>query len=307
MRALSSLCLAVLSVTATATPWNSTVTLLDKSRSSLLHRDGRQVTAIVCGADDAANPSPLYIFGHGFDCLAADYTWLCSTPGIVAAIVVSSDLSPFLPDTKDLALDQAYLSHALPALAQQNSSSVLHGKLSGKAILGGHSMGGGTTVLAADPSYAPGGSIDALAFFAPGLYTLPPAYSHRANVNAPMMAVSGAMDCGPNALTKEALPLYQTVNSTTKAIVSLKGANHCQWSTPTNGGVCTHAECHAIDRDAQQAAGRRLLAAFVPASIGGSWSTFEAFLAAGEEAGDWIYLTMNSPTAKNITNNCPCS
>merc|ERR1719258_192542 len=28
------------------------------------------------------------------------------------------------------------------------------------------------------------------------------------------MVVSGAMDCGPNALPKEALPLFQDVNST---------------------------------------------------------------------------------------------
>ena len=35
-------------------------------------------------------------------------------------------------------------------------------------------------------------------------------------------------DCGPNQLPKEALPLYQSVNSTVKALVVLKGANHCQ-------------------------------------------------------------------------------
>jgi len=40
--------------------------------------------------------------------------------------------------------------------------------------------------------------VDAIANFAPGLYTFPPAYSHKAAVTAPMLVVSGAMDCGPN-------------------------------------------------------------------------------------------------------------
>jgi len=235
-----------------------------------------------------------------------DYAWLCSTPGLVSALVISSDFTPYLPDTKDMALDQAFLTKALPELAA-NSSSPLFGRLNGKAILGGHSMGGGTTVLAADPSFAPGASIDALAFLAPGLYTLPPAYSHKASVTAPLMIVSGSEDCGPNQLPKEALPLYSSVNSTTKALVLLRGANHCQWSTPTDGGVCSAAECHNITRDAQQSQGRKLLAAFLPASLGvSSWADFEAFLMAGEKSGEWDYVTMNSAANKTLTNDCPC-
>merc|ERR1711935_674858 len=183
-------------IAPTSSTWSTKLTMVDPSRTSLLHPHGRKVTAIVCGTDTTA-PAPLYIFGHGFDCLAADYEWLCSTPGVVSALVVSSDLIPFLPDTKDLALDQAYLSVALPAMSS-NTSSPLHGRLSGKAVLGGHSMGGGTTVLAADPTFAKHASVDALAMFAPGLYTRPSAYSHRSAVTAPMLIVSGSMDCGPN-------------------------------------------------------------------------------------------------------------
>ena len=90
---------------------------------------------------------------------------------------------------------------------------------------------------------------------------------------------------GPNQLPKEALPLFQDVNSTVKAppaplrrcppldaspntepqaLVVLKGANHCQWTNPTAGGVCAHAECHDIDRPTQQAGGRELVGAFLP-------------------------------------------
>ena len=163
--------------------WNATLTLVDESRKSLFHPRGREVKAVVCGADAAAALLPLYVWSHGFDCLAVDYSWLCQTPGLVTALVVSSDLTPFLPDNKDMALDQAFLTTALPALAR-NATSPLYGRLSGKALLGGHSMGGGTSVLAADNSFAPGVSVDAVVLFAPGLYTLPPAYSHRPRVRA---------------------------------------------------------------------------------------------------------------------------
>lgn len=299
---------------ASADVWNVTLTLRDPSRTSLFHPHGRSIDVIVCG-DSTTKAAPLYIWAHGFDCRAADYQWFCQTPNVVTALVVSSDLSPFLPDTADLAKDQAFLSTALPAEAA-NASSPLHGRLSGQVVLGGHSMGGGTSVLAADPSYVHA-SIDALALFAPGLYTLPPAYSHRSAVSAPLLVVSGAMDCGPNALPKEAEPLFHTVSSTVKALVVLKGANHCQWSTPTHGGVCAHSECHEIDRDAQQAAGRRLLAAFLPAALpaalsegssngsGSAWDAFESFLAAGRTRGEWTFVTMRSPA--NVTNACPCS
>lgn len=290
-----------------ASSWNTTIELLDTSRTSLLHRHGRTVRAIVCAKDDTQD-APLYVFGHGFDCLGADYAWLCETPGLVTALVMSSDLTPFLPDTKDLALDQAFLSTALPPLAQ-NASSELYKRLSGKAVLGGHSMGGGTSVLAGDAKFAPHGTVDAIAEFAPGLYTNPPAYSHKKGVQAPIMIVSGAMDCGPNQLPKEAFPLYRDVISTKKSLVVLKGANHCQWSTPTHGGVCSVAECHALERSAQQDAGRRLLSAFLPAALSNStesWAQFESFLAAGTKRGEWAYLTMNSAPGTNLTNNCPC-
>ena len=67
-------------------------------------------------------------------------------------------------------------------------------------VLGGHSMGGGTSVLAADPGWAPGTVVDALVLFAPGLYTLPPAYSHRANVRARAFFCSNLPVCAHSRL-----------------------------------------------------------------------------------------------------------
>ena len=302
MRVYLFLCIATTAVNA----WDATITLVDSSRVSTFHPKGRRVTAIVCGRDDAPGALPLYVFGHGFDCLAADYQWLCDASSMVTALVVSSDITPFLPDTADMALDQAFLTKALPTAAA-SASSPLHGRLTDKAAFGGHSMGGGTSVLAANASFAPAASYQALALFAPGLYTRPPAYPSKAAVHAPLLIVSGSDDCGKNALPKEALPLYNDASSKTKALVALKGANHCQW-TSASKGVCAAAECHHIERDDQWAAGRRLLDAFMPAALGASaWSDFTSFLAAGEKAGEWRFITMDSPPGANITNDCPCS
>lgn len=303
---LLSVCVVLGLFCAPAACWNTTISVLDTSRSSLFHPKGREVKAILCGPDtDTESPAPLYIFGHGFDCQPEDYAWLCSTKGVVTALVLAQDLTPFFPDTKDLALDQAFLTSP-SVIAGFNSTEPMSGKLSGEAVLGGHSMGGGTTILAADPSFAKA-SLSGLALFAPGLYTRPAAYSHKASVTVPIMIVSGSMDCGPNQLPKEALPLYQSVNSTVKALVVLKGANHCQWSTPTAGGVCAGTECHNLTRVDQQNQGRLLLINFLSAIVNPTgWAAFEAYLRAGAEQGEWEYMTMQSAAGTNLTNNCPC-
>ena len=45
----------------------------------------------------------------------------------------------------------------------------------------------------------------------------------------PVLIVSGAEDCGPNALPREAQPAYDGLAAAPyKALVVLAGANHCQ-------------------------------------------------------------------------------
>jgi len=91
-----------------------------------------------------------------------------------------------------------------------------------------------------------------------------------------------------------------------QALIVLKGANHCQWTSATSG-VCSVAECHNLTHAEQHAAGRLILGAFLPAALGSQpWDTFEQFLAKGSKEGQWEYITMNSPANTNLTNNCPC-
>merc|ERR1712194_751782 len=133
-----------------------------------------------------------------------------------------------------------------------------------------------------------------------GLYTSlglkPDATSYLANVTMPALIVSGSMDCGPNALDKQAQPAFDGLGSKTKVLVVLKGANHCQWTQPFEKGfgICKalENECHSIARAVQHELGASLVKAF----LGGlesdeGWSSFEKILAAGEANGTWTYTS----------------
>lgn len=264
---------------------------------------------------------PLYIVGHGFDCRPEDYAYFCAVA--ITAMVYEWEHTILDLDTNNQALDMAFLAEELPRQARAEPASLLYGRLEGPVILGGHSMGGGTTVLAA-ANHPP---IDGLAVFAPGLYTIPNARPFLVNVSVPALIVSGSDDCGPNELSKEAQPAYDGLSSASKVLVVLKGANHCQWAGPSGGeiGVCNvpfYSECSHIDGETQRRLGVELVAAFLialaprartgdslSASIGEGWDGFERELALGEANGTWAYVSSKtSPAAaeKTLHSDCPC-
>ena len=54
------------------------------------------------------------------------------------------------------------------------------------------------------------------------------------------------MDCGQNALDKQAQPAFNGLASETKVLVVLKGANHCQWIQPFEKG-CMLVQIFLVD------------------------------------------------------------
>lgn len=268
----------------------------------------RTVRAKFC-MPSSGDSFPLYIFGHGAGCLADDYQYFCQTTATVM-IYQRSPVGPLFPvdfDTANAAKDMEFLSTQLLELSQSDSTSPLFGRLDGTVVLGGHSMGGGAAVLATGKE---GASPDALALFAPGLYTHPDATEFLPNIQAPTLIVSGSMDCDSNSLDKEAQPAFDGLSSESKVLVVLKGANHCQWTSPAEKlfGVCKEVvktECHAIDMQQQQQLGNQLVASFVRGLK--DWESFEAALAEGESAGTWTYISSKTSEAgKSVHNDCPC-
>jgi len=271
-------------------------------------RPDRTVRAKFC-MPSSNEAFPLYIVGHGAGCVAEDYQYFCETTA-TAMVYQKSPAGPIFPvdfDSASAAIDMKFLSTQLIELSQTDASSPLFGRLDGTVIIGGHSMGGGATVLATGKE---GASPDGLALFAPGLYTKPDATEFLPNIQAPTLIVSGSMDCGSNSLDKEAQPAFDGLSSESKVLVVLKGANHCQWTSPEEKllGVCKtfeKNECHSIDRREQQRLGNKLFASFARGL--NDWNSFEADLAIGESAGLWNYFSSKtSAPSKMLQNDCPC-
>jgi pimeloyl-ACP methyl ester carboxylesterase len=267
-------------------------------------RPGRMVMARFC-MPMSKHMQPLYIFGHGAGCAADDYMYFCQVAATASIFQKSpaGDIFPVDFDSPSAALDAKFLAQHLPKVAQDPSSS-LFGKLDGRVILGGHSMGGGMTVLAAGKERT---GADGIALFAPGLYTKPDATPFLKNITVPALVVSGAMDCDANALNKQAQPLFDGLASSTKVLVVLKGANHCQWTYPTEKGlgVCKtfeKNECHGIPRAAQQLHGAELFMQFA-AGIRGKWQDFEDFLSQGEKDGTWTFVSSKSSDPSKVLHN----
>lgn len=214
-------------------------------------------------------------------------------------------------DSAAAALDGKFLAAQLPKIARTDQSSPVYRKLDGAVVMGGHSMGGGMTVLSVGQDSAP---VNGVALFAPGLYTKPDATPFLKNITVPALIVSGSMDCGVNALDKQARPAYEGLASMTKVLLVLKGANHCQWIQPFEKGlgVCStfaKNECHSIERAKQHELGAWLVGRFTKGlKSSEDWSQFEEFLRDGEIKGRWSYISSrSSPESKTVHNDCPCS
>jgi predicted dienelactone hydrolase len=256
---------------------------------------------------------PLYIFGHGAGCDAEDYQYFCQVAA-TAMVYQDSSAGPIFPadfDTAAAAIDAKFLAEKLPQLSQSTSSYPFYERLDGTIIMGGHSMGGGMTVLSVGRETA---KVDGVALFAPGLYTKIDAAPFLKNISVPALVVSGSMDCGPNSLDKEARPAFNGLASASKVLVVLKGANHCQWIEPFEKGfgVCStfeKNECHSITRAEQHSHGADLVRAFTKGLRSLSdWDEFEKFLASGEAAAMWTYFSSKtSPASKTLHNDCPCT
>lgn len=252
----------------------------------------RHVNATVClpPKSESNTPSPLLIFAHGWLVAAEDYDYLCSLLTVdpkqqwVVALVQTKLEDPSVqpPLLEPLAEDAAFLARNLPSVPE------LAGSLNGQVVLGGHSLGGGTSVLAATTQ-----TVNALALWAPGLYGATAADATKVPAGTPSLILQGSSDCVNDAsLPLRAIDTYKKLGSTRKSIVMLKDANHCFFATPVKGS-CGYDTCNAVPRLPLQATGLRIFQQFAIAALsvdGSAWSNFEQFLEKGkdEETGlEW--------------------
>jgi dienelactone hydrolase len=174
---------------------------------------------------------PVVVFGHGFVIPASAYDWLgdsLARNGFIAAFPTTE--GSFSPSHASFGTDLRFIASAL-LTAGNDANFFLYQRINPRVGIGGHSMGGGCSFLAAssnDPS------LRALFNFA-AAETNPSATTAALQVNRPTLIFSGSNDCIVPPTTQMAM--YQNVPALCKTMITLTEATHCQFSN--NNFTCT--------------------------------------------------------------------
>jgi pimeloyl-ACP methyl ester carboxylesterase len=233
-------------------------------------RNNRQVNFVVyypaetAGTDAVAAQGsfPLIVFGHGFVMSYTSYMNFRDfyvPKGYVIAFVDMEN--GFSPSHENFGRDILFGGKQFKNKAQNETSFFLYGKLNGKVAFMGHSMGGGSSMLAAsfEPSFP-----DLVVGLAPA-ETNPSAIAAAASITAPTIIFSGTNDkVTPPA--NHHIPIYNAVTSTCKYLINITGGAHCyfaQTDLACDFGETTSGSNPTISRDQQQAITNGLLMPFM--------------------------------------------
>jgi dienelactone hydrolase len=238
-------CLFTISLYAQYNVGTTTITFNDPGRSGGFGSSGgsgRQIQTEVyypaasagMNVPVASGDFPVIVFGHGFSLVWSAYdnfwTRYVAQGYILAFPRTEGDLSP---SHNDFGLDLRLVAERMNVLNTE-LPSMFYDKLNGKTAIMGHSMGGGSTYLAA----AYNSSITTVVTFA-SAETDPSAIAAAANVTAPALVMYGSKD----AVTPPAdhsIPLYSALGSARKTLVNIVDGNHCRFAN--SNGNCETAE-----------------------------------------------------------------
>lgn len=248
-------------------------------------RGGRDIPCVVhypaeadgVGAEPLPGLFPTVVFAHGFVMSGGDYAALVSALVAADFVVVTVESETGLaPDHAELGLDLAYVADAAAGQIPQ-----LPTQLNDRVAIGGHSMGGGATWLAASSS----SQADALFGLAPA-ETQPSAIAAAAQVTLPILVFSGTAD----AVTPPSdhhLPIYAASASACKARIDLTDGSHCGYADA--GSLCDLGELffNGMTRPRQQELTVSLLVAWLNHQLREApWSDFD-----GQTASDFTTTT----------------
>jgi esterase/lipase len=165
---------------------------------------------------------PVVVFGHGFTISTTNYIKLADSLTKYGFIVaLPSTEGGLSPSHLNFAADINFLVNAILSL-DTNTTSFLYQRITRKAAIGGHSMGGGCSILAAAINNP---SVKAL-FNMAAAETTPSSIAASALVNVPSLLFSGSNDCIVPAVSQ--LAMYNNIISSCKTHINITGATHCQ-------------------------------------------------------------------------------
>ena len=135
-------------------------------------------------------PYPVLIFGHGFVMTFESYDnfWNELVPQGYIMVFPGTE-EGFTPDHGAFGLDLLFLEEAI-SHENTNNSSILFGAVENKSAVLGHSMGGGSSFLAAENN----SNITTMINFA-AAETPPSCISAATNVTIPALVFAGSEDC----------------------------------------------------------------------------------------------------------------
>ncbi len=243
---------------------HTTITFNDPSRTGGFGSGGgtgRQIQTEVyypaaSSGDNVAVSSgqfPVITFGHGFAMSWDAYTNIWQhyvAKGYIMAFPRTEGSLVPSPSHGDFGSDLKLVADKMLAL-NTNTASIFSGKVKQKAIIMGHSMGGGATFLGA----ASNTNIAGVVGLAPA-ETTPSAIAAAPNVSVPALIFSGSAD-GVTPPADNHIPIYQGLTSTCKNFASILGGGHCYYANTNfncDFGENTSSPNISITRDAQQAA-----------------------------------------------------
>lgn len=173
----------------------------------------------------ASGEFPVIIFGHGFVMTWDSYNniWEEFVPqGYVMAFLRTE--GSISPNHEDFGLDLRQVAEKMQEL-NANSGSLFYQALTNKTAIMGHSMGGGSSVLAS------ANNVDIATYvgLAPA-ETNPSAVSAAANVSVPSLIFSGSSD-GVTPPQDHHIPIYEALGSSCKYFVNILDGSHCYFAS----------------------------------------------------------------------------
>lgn len=178
----------------------------------------------------ASGSFPVVVFGHGFvmDWSSYDNIYsLLSKRGYIVALPRTEGSAS--PSHSDFGADLAIVAQKMLALNATNTvAPVFTGKVLQKAAIGGHSMGGGSSFLAAKNN-----TTIACVFNFAAAETNPKSSSAAKFVTVPTLIIGGERDCvaAPSGNQDK---MYDSCLAAKKFEVILKKLTHCDFGNGTN-------------------------------------------------------------------------
>jgi len=165
---------------------------------------------------------PVLCFGHGYLMSWDSYAYLREALVGQGYIVAFPDTEGELfPSHQDLAKDISFVLRKISEYGN-DSRTIFFNRVLNKNCAMGHSMGGGSAVLAAEYD----STITALAALAPA-DTRPSSIKAAAFVTIPALIISGGNDCITKPESHQ-IPIYKGLQSISKILLTIRGASHCQ-------------------------------------------------------------------------------